>query len=64
MCPAITPCTNRFGGAEDLDARAAASIFAQNPQLVSLIQGRLGGLIGRSSGYIESLPVEDRKSVV
>ncbi|KAK0635486.1 nucleosome assembly protein [Bombardia bombarda] len=41
---------------EELDRAAAASIFAQNPQLVSLIQGRLGSLVGRSSGYIESLP--------
>lgn len=63
MCPAITPCTNRVCDAEDLDRAAAASIFAQNPQLVSLIQGRLGGLIGRSSGYIESLPTEVKRRV-
>lgn len=43
--------------------RAAASIFAQNPGLVSLIQGRLGTLIGRSSGYIESLPAEVKRRV-
>ncbi|KAK0720471.1 hypothetical protein B0H67DRAFT_189542 [Lasiosphaeris hirsuta] len=48
---------------EDLDRAAAASIFAKNPQLVSLIQGRLGGLIGRSSGYIESLPTEVKRRV-
>ncbi|KAK3359273.1 hypothetical protein B0T25DRAFT_92656 [Lasiosphaeria hispida] len=48
---------------EDLDRAAAASIFAKNPQLVSLIQGRLGGLIGRSSGYIESLPAEVKRRV-
>ncbi|KAJ2993342.1 hypothetical protein NUW58_g1868 [Xylaria curta] len=41
---------------EDLDRAAAASIFAQNPRLVQMIQGRLGSLVGRSSGYIESLP--------
>jgi nucleosome assembly protein 1-like 1 len=28
----------------------------QNPHLVSMIQGRLGSLVGKSSGYIESLP--------
>jgi nucleosome assembly protein 1-like 1 len=28
----------------------------QNPALVSMIQGKLGTLVGRSSGYIESLP--------
>jgi len=48
---------------EDLDRAAAASLFAQNPGLVSLIQGRLGGLIGRSSGYIESLPAEVKRRV-
>ncbi|OAR00551.1 hypothetical protein LLEC1_00511 [Akanthomyces lecanii] len=45
------------------DSTAAASIFAQNPQLVQMIQGRLGSLIGRSSGYIESLPPTVRRRV-
>lgn len=40
---------------EDVDRAAAASIFAQNPKLVSMIQGKLGSLVGRSSGYVESL---------
>jgi nucleosome assembly protein 1-like 1 len=46
----------------DLDRAAAASIFAQNPKLVEMIQGRLGSLVGRSSGYIESLspPIKRR----
>ena len=48
---------------EDMDRAAAASIFAQNPKLVQLIQGRLGNLIGRSSGYIESLPTPVRRRV-
>ncbi|KAI9750466.1 MAG: hypothetical protein M4579_006456 [Chaenotheca gracillima] len=48
---------------EDLDAAAARSIFAQNPKLVSMIQGKLGSLVGRSSGYIESLPVSVRRRV-
>ncbi|KAH8702642.1 hypothetical protein BGW36DRAFT_121404 [Talaromyces proteolyticus] len=42
---------------------AAASAFAKNPALVSLIQGRLGSLVGRSSGYIESLPLPVRRRV-
>jgi nucleosome assembly protein 1-like 1 len=50
-------------GAEDLDRAAAASIFAKDPRLVSLIQGRLGSLVGRSSGYIESLPAEVKRRV-
>jgi nucleosome assembly protein 1-like 1 len=48
---------------EDLDRVAAASIFAQNPKLVSMIQGKLGSLVGRSSGYIESLPAPVRRRV-
>jgi len=42
---------------------AAASIFAQNPKLVQMIQGKLGSLVGRSSGYIESLPAPVRRRV-
>ncbi|KAI6352959.1 hypothetical protein MCOR25_009248 [Pyricularia grisea] len=41
----------------------AASIFAQNPKLVQMIQGRLGTLVGRSSGYIESLPPQVKRRV-
>ncbi|KAI9786819.1 MAG: hypothetical protein M1839_005050 [Geoglossum umbratile] len=48
---------------EHLDRVAAASIFAQNPKLVSLIEGKLGSLVGRSSGYIESLPASVRRRV-
>ncbi|KAM7217861.1 nucleosome assembly protein [Rhypophila decipiens] len=48
---------------EDLDRATAASIFAQNPQLINMIQGRLGSLVGRSSGYIESLPAEVKRRV-
>ncbi len=52
-----------FARLEDLDRAAAASIFAQNPKLVSMIQGKLGSLVGRSSGYIESLPAPVRRRV-
>ncbi|KAI9721464.1 MAG: hypothetical protein M1812_002226 [Candelaria pacifica] len=48
---------------EDFDRAAAASIFAQNPKLVSMIQGKLGSLVGRSSGYIENLPAPVRRRV-
>ncbi|EQK97560.1 hypothetical protein G6O67_004066 [Ophiocordyceps sinensis] len=48
---------------EDMDRAAAATILAQNPKLVQMIQGRLGSLIGRSSGYIESLPTPVRRRV-
>lgn len=49
--------------AEDFDRAAAASIFAQNPKLVQMIQGKLGSLVGRSSGYVESLPAPVRRRV-
>ncbi|KAL8944414.1 MAG: hypothetical protein Q9216_000465 [Gyalolechia sp. 2 TL-2023] len=48
---------------EEQDRAAAASIFAQNPKLVSMIQGKLGSLVGRSSGYVESLPAPVRRRV-
>jgi len=48
---------------EDMDRATAASVFAQNPKLISLIQGRLGSLVGRSSGYIESLSAPIKKRV-
>ena len=48
---------------EDLDRAAAASLFAQNPKLVSLMQNKLNTLVGRPSGYIESLPGPVRKRV-
>ncbi|KAL2866334.1 histone chaperone NAP1 [Aspergillus lucknowensis] len=48
---------------ETLDHATAASLFARNPGLVSMIQGKLGSLVGRSSGYIESLPLSVRRRV-
>ncbi|KEF61758.1 nucleosome assembly protein 1-like 1 [Exophiala aquamarina CBS 119918] len=48
---------------EDLDRVTAASIFAKNPALVSMMQQKLGSLIGRPSGYIESLPENVRRRV-
>ncbi|KAK4995062.1 histone chaperone [Elasticomyces elasticus] len=48
---------------EDVDRLTAASIFAQNPKLVSMMQSKLGSLVGRSSGYIESLPPSVRRRV-
>ncbi|KAK9463559.1 uncharacterized protein V1516DRAFT_668099 [Lipomyces oligophaga] len=48
----------------DEEDKAAVAATLANPQLISMIEGRLGGLIGRSSGYIESLPapVQERVS--
>lgn len=49
--------------AENFDNAAAANLFAKNPALVNMIQGRLGQLVGRPSGYIESLPGPVRRRV-
>lgn len=38
-------------------------MLAQNPALVSMIQGKLGSLVGRSSGYVENLPAPVRRRV-
>jgi nucleosome assembly protein 1-like 1 len=57
LVQALTPT------AEEFDRAAAASIFAQNPKLVQMIQGKLGSLVGRSSGYVESLPAPVRRRV-
>ena len=46
-----------------MDRLPAASIFAQNPALVSMIEGKLGTLLGRSSGYVENLPAPIRRRV-
>lgn len=59
---ATEPVADRYD-VENLDTAAAASLFARNPALVSMIQGKLGQLVGRSSGYIESLPVAVRRRV-
>ncbi|KAJ2495800.1 histone chaperone [Coemansia sp. RSA 2052] len=44
----------------DEDALRTAS---QNPALLNMLQGRLGSLIGASSGYVESLPKAVRERV-
>lgn len=38
-------------------------MLAQNPKLVAMMQNKLGSLVGRSSGYVESLPAPIRRRV-
>lgn len=45
------------------DRNDAAALLASNPQLVRMIQGKLNTLVGRSSGYIESLPAPVRRRI-
>ena len=49
---------------EDTDRTNMAALLSHNPKIVSMIQGRLGSLVGQSSGYIESLPAEVRKRIL
>lgn len=61
---ALTSLTanSNFPHTEEMD-RTAAGLFAANPALVSMMQAKLSTLVGRSSGYIESLPVSVRRRV-
>ncbi|KAI7868255.1 hypothetical protein BDF14DRAFT_1794530 [Spinellus fusiger] len=42
---------------------ALSGAFTGNPALLSMLQGKLGNLVGRPSGYIESLPSSVRRRV-
>ncbi|KAI5480200.1 nucleosome assembly protein 1-like 1 [Pseudohyphozyma bogoriensis] len=44
-------------------AAAGLAGLASNPAFASLVQGRLSSLVGRSSGYIESLPAPVRRRI-
>lgn len=48
---------------EDVDRVAAASLLAKNPAIVSMLQNRLGSLVGQSSGYVEGLPSLVRRRI-
>ncbi|KAJ2078588.1 histone chaperone [Coemansia sp. RSA 988] len=72
--PQNTPIfTAPIGNAASAAAAAAATAQAasetidvsavQNPALLSMLQGRLGTLVGAPSGYIESLPKATRERV-
>jgi len=49
----------------ELDERDAKMLgaLAQDPAIVALMQHKLNGLIGKSSGYIESLPQDVRRRI-
>ncbi|RKP24813.1 hypothetical protein SYNPS1DRAFT_4467, partial [Syncephalis pseudoplumigaleata] len=51
-----------MGGAAGLGG-LTGNIFAGNQRLVSMLQGRLGSLLGKPSGYIESLPAPVRRRI-
>lgn len=47
---------------DDTD-KVGADISAIQAQMLGMVQGKLAGLVGKSSGYIESLPIEVKLSV-
>ncbi|KAJ2557981.1 histone chaperone [Coemansia sp. RSA 1933] len=47
----------------DADEEQIKATLAANPALLNMLQGRLGSLIGASSGYVESLPKAVRERV-
>jgi nucleosome assembly protein 1-like 1 len=48
--------------AED-ESEDPAQITTAQAAMLGLVQGRLADLLGKSSGYIESLPIDVKKSV-
>ena len=47
----------------DLDKVAATSVLAHDPKFMNMMQAKLSGLVGQTSGYIESLPANVRRRV-
>ncbi|BEI81969.1 hypothetical protein CcaverHIS002_0211290 [Cutaneotrichosporon cavernicola] len=48
---------------DDVTSMNPASLLANNPALLALAQHKLGALVGRPSGYIESLPPAVRRRI-
>ena len=64
--PLSRPTVNTIGEEDEDGADATATGAAQmlpNAALTGMIQDRLATLVGRSSGYIESLPDEVRRRI-
>lgn len=59
------PAISEVEGEDDSDdgGLAGAPRGAVRNALANLVQSKLGTLIGKTSGYVESLPVEVRRSV-
>jgi len=58
--PDISEDNEAGGDAEESDQAALSGI---QEHMFGMVQGKLAGLIGRSSGYIESLPINIKLSV-
>jgi nucleosome assembly protein 1-like 1 len=49
--------------ADDAGTGEQTQLNAIQQHMLGMVQGKLAGLVGRSSGYIESLPVEIKANV-
>lgn len=45
------------------EGAALSGAFTSNPALISMLQGKLGTLVGRPSGYIDSLPASVKRRI-
>ncbi|KAG2219392.1 hypothetical protein INT45_010968 [Circinella minor] len=45
------------------DASNLTGAFTSNPALISMLQGKLGNLVGRRSGYVHSLPSSVKRRI-
>lgn len=63
--PTIPDIQEDADEAGDAGGQVAAALRsnAARTALAEIVQGRLSSLIGKSSGYIESLPVEQKRSL-
>lgn len=48
---------------EPMDITTEGALSGLQQHMVGMVQGRLAGLLGKSSGYIESLPVDIKLNV-
>ncbi|KAF8629780.1 hypothetical protein AX17_005559 [Amanita inopinata Kibby_2008] len=60
--PTVPDITEDNEGVDDGE-NAAAGVAAIQDQMVGMVQGKLAHLVGKSSGYIESLPIEVKLSL-
>jgi nucleosome assembly protein 1-like 1 len=60
--PTVPDISEDHEPAEDDDASPPRGSAVQ-AAMIGLVQGKLASLVGKSSGYIESLPVEIKKNV-
>ncbi|KAJ7915086.1 hypothetical protein B0H13DRAFT_2457672 [Mycena leptocephala] len=58
--PTVPDISEEGEGAEELTSLGAAGVQST---MLGMVHGKLAGLVGRSSGYIEALPMAVKRSV-